>query len=198
MLRGFNNALMDPYLCPDRFVQLRDLIIEFNLASIREQLGLGVDGIYFSDDWGTQRALLMNPDDWRKWYKPQYKRMFDAVHEGGAHAWMHLCGNVTSIIPDLIEIGLNVLNPVQPQAMDVNALADEFGGRLCFFGGVDVQGTLPHGTTLDVEREARHLINILGRYSGGYIGSTSHTILPDTPLENIVALFRTFREYSGA
>lgn len=196
-LRGFNNMLIDPYVYPEEFSYLQERIVEFNLASIEEQLRLGVDGIFFSDDWGTQESLLMNPDDWRRWYKPQYKRMFDLVHAGGAHVWMHLCGNVMAIIPDLIEIGLNVLNPVQPQAMDVDVLAARFGGRLCFYGGVDVQGTLPRGTVADVENEVRHLIHIFGRYSGGYIGSTSHSILPDTPPENIIALFRAFRDHSG-
>ena len=197
-LRGFDNMLMDPYIHPQEFARLADQVIGFNLDSIQQQLALGVDGIFFSDDWGTQRGLLMNPDDWRRFYKPLYQRMFDAVHAGGARVWMHLCGNVTTIVPDLIEVGLDVLNPVQPQAMDVDLLADQFGGHLCFFGGADVQGTLPQGTPLDVKEEVRHLVDIFGSYSGGYIGGTSHTILPDTPSENVIALFRAFAEYSGA
>ncbi len=196
-LRGFNNMLMDPYTHPQEFAQLRDQILEFSIISIQEQLRLGVDAIFFSDDWGTQLGLLMNPDDWRKWYKPCYKEMFEAVHAGGGHVWMHLCGNVTAIIGDLIEVGLDVLNPIQPMAMNVDKLAAEFGGHVCFNGGADVQGTLPHGTVADVEREVEHLIDIFGRYNGGYIGATSHSIMPETPPENIVALFRAFREYSG-
>jgi len=196
-LRGFNNTLMDPYTHPDEFSELQNRIVEFSLQEIEEQLKLDVDGIFFSDDWGTQTGLLMNPDDWRKWFKPQYKRLFDAVHAGGAHAWMHLCGNVRTIVPDLIEVGLDVLNPIQPMAMDVDDLAASFGGKVCFFGGADVQGTLPHGSVQDVEDEVKHLIDIFGRFNGGYIGSTSHTILPETPPENVVALFRAFREYSG-
>ena len=81
---------------------------------------------------------------------------------------------------------------------DVDLLADQFGGHLCFFGGADVQGTLPHGKPLDVKEEVKHLIDIFGSYSGGYIGGTSHTILPDTPSENVIALFRAFAKYSGA
>jgi uroporphyrinogen decarboxylase len=196
-LRGFNNMLMDPYVYPNEFTELRDRILAFSVASIEEQLKLGVDGIYFSDDWGTQLGLLMKPDDWRAWFKPCYQAMFDAVHAGGAHVWMHLCGNVTAIIGDLIEIGLNVLNPLQPQAMDVAALAAEFGGRVCFHGGADVQGTLPRGSVQDVEDEVKYLIDTLGNGSGGYFGGTSHSIMPETPTENIVALFRAFREHSG-
>lgn len=197
MLRGFSNALTDPYLYPDSFARLCDMITEFNLASISRQLSLGVDGIYFSDDWGTQRSLLISRQDWCRWYKPCYKRLFERVHRGGAHVWMHLCGNVTAIIPDLIEIGLDVLNPVQPQAMDVDALAAAFHGQLCFFGGVDVQDTLPRGTRDDVDAEVRRLISIFGEPSGGYIGATSHSILGDTPPENVMALFAAFREHSG-
>lgn len=78
----------------------------------------------------------MNPDHWRRFYKPSYERMFGRVRSGGAHVWMHLCGNVTAILPDLIDIGLNVLNPVQPQAMDVGHLSREFGGKVCFNDGV--------------------------------------------------------------
>ena len=197
-LRGFNNALTDPYLHPREFSRLVERITNFNLASIQRQLDLGADGIFFSDDWGSQASLLMNPVDWRRWYKPHYKRMFDAVHAGGAHVWMHLCGNVMDIIPDLIEIGLNVLNPVQPLAMPIDVLSDRFGGRLCFYGGLDVQSVLPHGSPQDVADEVARLIRALGSLGGGYIGGTSHTILPDTPAGNVVAAFRAFRELSGA
>jgi uroporphyrinogen decarboxylase len=195
MLRGFENALTDPYLDPANFMKLRDRILEYNLAVIDQLNARGVDGIYFSDDWGSQRALLINPDDWRQFYRPCYQAMFERVRSGGAHVWMHLCGNVMAILPDLIDLGLNVLNPVQPQAMDVRVLAREFGGKLCFCGGVDVQGTLVHSDPEGVRREVHALVDLFGRYNGGYIGATSHTIMPETPLDNIIALFEVFREY---
>ncbi len=197
-LRGFNAMLSDPYLYPDEFNELADRIVAFSVASIEQQVALGVDGIFFSDDWGTQDRMLMRPDDWRKWYKPYYKRLFDAVHAGGAHVWMHLCGHVVPIIGDLIDLGINVLNPVQPQAMNVDKLAAQYGGHLCFYGGIDVQGTLPHGTPQDVDREVRHLFEIFGRYSGGYIGGTSHSIMPGTPAENILTLYTSLRDASAA
>ncbi|HOX40083.1 MAG TPA: uroporphyrinogen decarboxylase family protein [Candidatus Brocadiia bacterium] len=214
MLRGFENMLTDPYDNEDGFCALRDRIVAYNLAMIDQWLERGVDGIYFSDDWGCQRGLLINPDDWRKWYKPSYDKMFRRVHDGGACVWMHLCGDITPILPDLIELGLQVLNPVQPQAMDIRQLARDFGGRLCFFGGVDVQGTLIRGTPEDVKREARELVELFGMcsspagsasacarpsvshtlrgYRGGYIAGTSHTIMPETPLDNIIAMYESF------
>jgi uroporphyrinogen decarboxylase len=195
MLRGFENMLMDPYLFESDFCRLRDCIVEYNLSIIDQWIERGVHGIFFSDDWGCQRGLLMKPDDWRRFYKPAYRRMFERVCSGGAHVWMHLCGNITAILPDLIDIGLNVLNPVQPQAMDVRQLSREFGGMVCFNGGVDVQGTLVRGTPEDVKREVHELVGLFGKFDGGYIGGTSHTVMPETPLNNIIALLEAFLEY---
>jgi len=195
MLRGFNNLLIDPFTNINEFSRLRDNIVDFNLGLIKQWLKLGADGIFISDDWGGQQKLLVNPDYWRKFYKPSYKEMFDLIHAGGADVWMHSCGNVTELIPDLIELKLDVLNPVQPQSMNIDYIGKEYRGKLCFFGGVDVQETLPHGTPDDARREVKHLIQTLGGKNGGYIGGTSHTILPDTPLENIKALFQAFYDY---
>ena len=194
MLRGFNNMLMDPYTDAGDFCRLRDRIVEHNLSIIDQWLRRDVDAVFFSDDWGCQRGLLMDPADWRRFYKPAYRRMFDRVLSGGSHVWMHLCGNVTAILPDLIEIGLNVLNPVQPQAMDVRQLSREFGGKVCFNGGVDVQGTLVRGTPEDVGGEVHELVELFGRY-GGYIGGTSHSVMPETPLDNVIAMFEAFLQY---
>lgn len=96
---------------------------------------------------------------------------------------------------DLIHAGLNVLNPVQPQAMDVRVLAREYGGKVCFNGGVDVQGTLIHGTPQDVRGEVDNLVDLFGRCDGGYIGGTSHSIMPETPLDNVIALYQAFLQY---
>jgi len=198
MLRGFENLLLDPYVDERSFCSLRDRIVEYNLAIIDEWLKRGADGIFFSDDWGSQKGLLIHPDVWRKFYKPSYQRMFDRVRSGGAHVWMHMCGNVVAILPDLIDIGLNVLNPVQPQAMDVQLLSREFGGRLCFYGGIDVQGLLIHGSPQQVKRQVRRLVELFGRFDGGYIGGTSHSIMPETPLDNIIAMYEAFLEYQQA
>ncbi|MFZ4396819.1 MAG: uroporphyrinogen decarboxylase family protein, partial [Kiritimatiellia bacterium] len=192
MLRGFDNMLMDPYMDEANFARLRDRVVEYNLAIIDQWVKRDVDGVFFSDDWGCQRGLLMNPDDWRRFYKPSYKRMFERVRSGGAHVWMHLCGNITAILPDLIEIGLNVLNPVQPQAMDVRQLSREFGGKVCFNGGLDVQGTLVRGTREDVKREVHELVDLFGKFNGGYIGGTSHSVMPETPLDNVIAMYEAF------
>lgn len=198
MLRGFENMLVDPYTHEREFCRLRDHIVEYNLAIIDEWLERGINAVFFSDDWGSQSGLLMNPDDWRRFYKPSYKRMFERVRSGRAHVWMHLCGDITAILPDLIEIGLNVLNPIQPQAMDVRRLSREFGGKVCFNGGVDVQGTLIRGTPDDVRREVLELVDLFGRFNGGYIGGTSHSVMPETPLDNVIAMYDAFLECRNA
>lgn len=195
MLRGFNNMLTDPYTDLSEFSRLREKVMDFNLGLIEQWLNLGVDGIFISDDWGGQQKLLVNPDYWVKFYKPGYKKMFDAIHAGGADVWMHSCGNITELIPHLLEINLDVLNPVQPQSMDIDCLSRQYSGKLCFYGGADVQETLPHGTPEDIRREVRHLVQSFGKKNGGYIGGTSHTILPDTSLENIKALLDAFNDF---
>jgi uroporphyrinogen decarboxylase len=198
MLRGFDNLLLDPYLEETNFCKLRDRIVEYNLNIIDQWLQRNVHAIFFSDDWGSQRGLLINPEDWRRLYKPAYKKMFERVRDGGAHVWMHLCGNIVAILPDLIDLGLNVLNPVQPQAMDVHLLAREFGGKVCFNGGIDIQGTLINGKPADVKREVHELIELFGRFNGGYIAGTSHSVMPETPLENIIAMYEALLEYQIA
>jgi len=197
MLRSMGNLLRDQYRNRDQFVRLRDRILRFDMGVLEEWLRIGVDGVFFSDDWGTQDGLLINPTVWRELYKPCYEKLFGMVHEGGAHVWLHSCGDIMEIIPDLIDIGLDVLNPIQSRAMDVDELGRRFGGELCFFGGLDVQMTVPHGRPEDIDREVQHLVQVFGRYNGGYIGGTSHTILPDAPVENIKAVFEAFERHCG-
>jgi uroporphyrinogen decarboxylase len=197
MLRGMENMFVDYLDYPDEFEKLKGKILEINLAILDEWLKRDIDAIYFSDDWGGQRGMLISPDQWRRQYRDDYKRMFTKVRDAGKHVWLHSCGNVTDIIPDLIDLGVNVLNPVQPQAMDVDRLAREFGGHICFNGGVDVQGTMIHGNPEDIRGELRHLNDIFGRFSGGYIANTSHSIMPETPLGNVIALFEAYLELAG-
>ena len=195
MLRGFTNMLIDPYTEEGNFLKLKERIMQVNMASIDKWLELDVDGIYFSDDWGTQQNLLINPDEWRRLYKNDYRRMFEKVRNAGKNVWMHLCGNITAILPDLIDIGLNVLNPVQPQAMDLAYLSRQFRGHVCFYGGIDVQGVMVNGTPEEVRAAVHKTIDLLSTPQGGYICSTSHSIMPETPLDNIIALLETITDY---
>ena len=191
ILRGFEELLMDPYLYPERFVELRDRVVAFSLRLIERMLDLPFDGVMVGDDLGSQTSLLMDPAGWRTLYKPGYAAMFAAIRERGRDVWMHTDGNVMAIVPDLVEIGLEVLNPVQPSAVDVGRLRREFGGRLSFFGGIDVQQTLWSGTPQEVAREIREIVGVLGRPDGGYIPANTNAVLAGTPPANIKAALET-------
>jgi len=195
LLRGFEDALLDHLLYPDRFLALRDVIVEHNLALTRKMLALGVDGIYFSDDWGSQQALLISPQHWREWYRPGYEELFGEVRRAGAHVWLHSDGNVMEIVPDLMECGLNVLNPLQPMCMPVEEFVRRFGGRLCVYGGADVQGVLSQGSPQEVEEEVCSIVRKLSQFGGGLIATHTHTIMPETPIENVLAMLRIFLKY---
>lgn len=197
MLRGMENLLTDPHLCPDAFMRLKSRVVEINLALIDAWCSRDVDGIYFSDDWGGQSTLLISPADFRRFYAAEYRRMFRKVRDAGKHVWLHSCGNITDLIPDFIDLGVNVLNPVQPQAMDVRRLARDFGGRICFNGGLDVQRTLIQGPEAAIRDELKTLVDLFGRFNGGYIVNTSHSIMPETPLRHVAVLLQTYLALCG-
>ncbi len=137
------------------------------------------------------RAL--GPRLWRRFLKPCLARMFGRVKAAGKFVHIHSDGDVTAIFDDLIEIGLDVYNPFQPEIMDVYELKRRYRGRLAFHGGVGIQGLLPHGTPQQVKAEVRRLVREVGA-GGGYILGPSHAIMADTPVENLVALIEAMRE----
>jgi len=194
MLRGMENMLTDPYLYYDEFCELRDRIVDYNLKLIDLWLERDVDGIFMSDDWGSQDRLLIRPDDWRKLYKPSYEKMFTRIKQAGKHIWLHSCGNVIDVLDDFVELGLDVLDPIQPQALNLDELTRRYKGKLCFHGGIDVQGVMVNGAPEDVKAYVRMLVEKLGDPSGGYILGTSHSIMAETPLENIIAIYEAYLE----
>lgn len=194
-LHGFENTLEDLYLNRDRIEELADRILEFDIGLIHGWAKLGVDGIFFMDDYGLQNQLVMPPKLFRQIFKPRYRQLIEVCHKSGLHAFLHSCGNVYEIIPDLIEIGLDVLQGLQPHAMDIEQVGRRFGGQICFMGGLDAQCTLPFGTPEEVRQMVGKCIQHLGTSKGGYIGSPSTEILLDTPLENIKAVFRSWWEF---
>jgi hypothetical protein len=192
LLYGFETALILPYVDRKRFTAIRDRIVEHDLEKIRIFLNLGVDGIFFSDDWGSQRGLLIDRGDWHRYFVPAYRRLFAPVLDARKDIWFHSCGAILDVIPDLIELGVRVLNPVQSSVLDVEELSRRFEGKICFFGGLDVQYFLPKASPEAVEREILRLASTLGTPRGGYIGGTSHTILPDVSEANIERIYHTF------
>lgn len=192
-IRGTEQFLMDMALEPRKAEVLLDKVTEFAIEymdrCVEKAAGLA-EGVFCGDDFGSQTGLLMSPAMWRKYIKPRYRLLIDSIKKHGLVYVHHTCGGVRPIIKDLIELGVDVLNPIQPLAagMDPAELGEEFGRDLCFYGGIDEQHTLPYGSPEDVRRETRQRIETLGKY-GGYIVSPSHAFQPDTPLENILAVY---------
>ncbi|HEX2974080.1 MAG TPA: uroporphyrinogen decarboxylase family protein, partial [Tepidisphaeraceae bacterium] len=158
-LRGMENLLMDFYINPRPVRQLMEAITDFSCKIIRRAAReLNVDGVWVTDDIGTQAGPMFGLNIFREFFKPCYAKLIKAAHDNNMHFWLHSCGNIELFIEDVIEIGLDVLHPIQKYTMDERKIAEKFGGRICFWAGMDVQRILPRGTTDDVRREVRFMI----------------------------------------
>jgi uroporphyrinogen decarboxylase len=195
LLRGYENTLTDFYSREKEINYLLDGITDFQVEMAKKIISTGaVDGVYTGDDFGTQRDLMISPETWRKFFKKRYKKIWEIYKKNNLYVFHHSCGNIFAIIPDLIEIGLDVLSPIQPEAMNLGLLSEKFGKYLTFFGGISTQKTLPFGTSYDVRNEIIDRIKVLGR-NCGYIISPSHEITSDCKPENFLTLLHTFRDY---
>ncbi len=191
-LTGLEKFLVDLVIEAEYVPYLMDKIMHYIIEAGKKLLAMGVDILWCGDDFGGQNGMLIDPDEWRRVFKPRIKYMFEEfrkVQPDIKIAW-HSCGSIIPIIPDFIDLGLDILNPIQPLAagMDPVFLKREFGKDLVFFGGIDVQDLLPNGTPAKIHDEVRRRIDILGK-DGGYIVAPAHNIQPDTPVENVSAFF---------
>ena len=192
--RGIENFLADLAGEPEYAQSLLDFIIHKNLVMLENIVNIpGIDGILLGSDWGSQRDLLMSPDTWRRMIKPGEEKEYKIIRDAGLDIWIHSCGDIRKILPDLCDMGIDALNPVQPECMDIYELKDLYGDRITFWGGISTQRTLPYGTPEDVRREARQIARYMGR-DGGYILAPSQEIQADVPFENVCALIDTARE----
>ncbi len=194
-MRGMSDLLMDMIERPEFVEYLLDAIVEHNLVQVHRALECGVDAVYFGDDYGMQTGLIMGYEHWQHFIKPRLARMFEPVREAGRYVTMHSCGCVAEIFDDLVEIGLNMFNPFQPEVMDVFEIKERYHGRLAFHGGMSIQRVLPFGTVDEVREMTQRLIDA-GR-NGGYIFSPSHSVPPDVPPENLVAMMEVLRAQDG-
>ncbi len=191
-LVGMEKLLTDMAMGEDYIPVLFDKVMEVNVTVGKKLIEMGADILWAGDDFGSQKGMLIAPEMWRMYFKPRIKEMFQefrSINSDIKIAW-HSCGSIVPIIPDFIEIGLDILNPIQPLAhgMTPEYLKGNFGNELCFFGGIDIQDLLPDSTPEEIKKEVKRRIQILGN-SGGYIVAPAHNIQDDTSVENIEAFF---------
>ncbi|MCY3022220.1 MAG: hypothetical protein NTW87_24680 [Planctomycetota bacterium] len=192
-LRGFENTLMDCIAEPDFYAALLDKLTELRLGMVAKCADVAADAIMFGDDWGEQRGVIIGPDRWRKLLKPRWAKVFAATHAQKKYAICHSCGSVAAIIPDLIEIGLDVLESVQPEAADMDpfVLKKKFGAKIVFWGCLGSQSTVPFATPKEIRKRVKDLCKVMGK-GGGYILAPAKGIQPGTPPENAAAVVEAF------
>jgi uroporphyrinogen decarboxylase len=190
-LHGFEPTVIDITADRPEIYQLRDELLEFNLAWIDKWLQLDYQGLQFADDWGTQVALMISPDKWRSFFKPVYTEMFSKVKEAGCDVWFHSDGNITEILPDLVELGIDVIN-CQHSVMDMEIIK-LFVGKICFRTDLNRQTLLPYGSPSEIKRYINDLFRTLGTVDGGIVASGE--IDTDVPLENVEAMYEAFLEF---
>lgn len=175
-----------------------DHVVNYEIEVTRRFLDAAdgmIDITYFGNDFGTQRGLFVSPEQWNTFIRTPLKRFYDLSHDYGCNVMQHSCGSIRGIIPWLIEDGVNILDPIQTAAtdMDLAGLTRDFGEELCFHGGVDTQYTLPSGSEADVREEVRSYLDLC-RDSGGYILASSQEFIEDIPLDSILAMYDENRE----
>lgn len=181
---GMENLLSDMVANESFVFKLLEKIHDFNMKTIEQFLKFDIDCIHINDDYGQQNGLIMGPSLWRKYFKPYLKESVEKIKSGGKYVRLHSCGDLSEIMPDIVELGIDILNPFQPEAMDVYKIKREFGRYITFDGGVSEQKVMALGTPDDVEKETREKMEILGK-GGGYIVGPSQGITRDVPVENI-------------
>lgn len=202
-LRRMDNFLMDLLCEPDQVARMLDQLLERHLATLAkvcDSVGDIVDIIRFGDDLGMTSGPFMDVDSYRSLFKPRHKQLCDYVKtHSQMHTFIHSCGSISSLMPDLIEAGIEIFNPVQTNArqMEPEFLKKEFGQDCTFWGGgVETVGTLNNGTPEQVREQVLERLEIMSA-GGGFVFNTVHNILPDVPPQNILAMFDAVKEFNG-
>lgn len=197
-LRGFANTMEDFYIERENIEKLADIVFGFEENIIKQLKEYGFHGVAFFDDWGTQTNLLISPSLWREFFKSRYKKLFDLAHENGLDVYFHCCGYIYEIIPDFIEIGVDMLNISQPNLFDIEKMGKEFGGKICFVCPVSYQTTSISGTKEDIHNDVKRLVDNFGCFNGGLIGYVEeyHSIgMSDDNYQNCINAFKELGKY---
>ena len=198
-LRGLERLMMDFVENPELAEAILDIPFRYHLTAARRLVEIGVNMIWTGDDIGGQSAMILSPAMWRRIFKPRMARFFAELKRLNPNVKIayHSDGVIYPVIPDLIEIGVDVLNPIQPACIDPARLKREYGDQLSFWGSIDEQRTLPFGTPADVREEVLSRLDTLGQGGGLILGPTHHVQL-DTPMENFLAMVNTIQNPEGA
>lgn len=197
-IRGLEETMTDFYLNPDLIEALLDRLTTLRIVEARQLAQAGVDVLRLGDDVAGQTGMLMSLDTWRRWLKPRLARVIQAARavKPNIHIFYHSDGDCWPVIPELIEIGVTVLNPIQPECMDPAQLKAEFGDQLAFWGTIGTQTTMPFGTPEDVRAAVKERIETVGR-SGGLLIAPTHVLEPEVPWQNVVAFIEAVEEYGA-
>jgi uroporphyrinogen decarboxylase len=192
-VRGYGEWLTDLYRNPEYVSRMMEIMTDHWVRVVNNALDIVedlVDIVFWGDDMGSQQATLFSPDIYRQLIKPRHARMFETLKVRDVKITYHSCGAVAALLDDLVEMGVDAVNPVQVNAkdMDPERLKQKYGDRLAFWGGIDTQRILPFGTPDQVRAEVRRIVGTLGQ-GGGYVLNSVHNIQPDVPPENVVAMF---------
>ena len=194
-LRGLEQILIDMVRDPGLVEQVLEFPFRYHLAAAERLVEMGVDMVWLGDDFGTQQGMLISPNLWRKYFKGRMAEFIQALKSINPQVKVayHSDGDIRRIIPELIEIGLDVLNPVQPACMDPAEIKKLYGDQLCFWGTIDEQKTLPFGTPEEVRMEVVERLRTAGQ-GGGLILAPTHHVQLDTPLDNFRAMVDTIQD----
>ncbi len=197
-LAGMEKLMTDFYTNPQFVERLFDIITNLRIIMARRFVEAGVDVLRLGDDVGAQKGMLISPKIWRRFLKPRLAKIIEEAREikENIPIFYHSDGNVREIIPELIEIGVTILNPVQPECMDPVEIKRKYGDRLALWGTIGTQSTLPFGTPEEVKITVARMCKEVGK-GGGFVISPTHSINPDVPWENIVAFYEAVEEYNS-
>lgn len=198
-LRGMQQLMEDMYFAPDIFQtilgHIRDFYLEFNKRLFIAAQGK-LDIFMMGDDFGMQENLICSKKMWDRFFRPGLKEFISQAKDYDILVMHHSCGAIKSLIPDLIDLGLDILNPIQPEAsgMEPKKLKKEYGKDITFHGGISIQKLLPHGTPQQIEEEVKEIFQVLGD-GGGFIACTAHNLQTDIPMKNIEALLKAYQTF---
>ena len=189
---GMEDALVYMISEPDFVHELLDKILEHNLKVIDIFNEYPFDGIYFGDDWGQQKGMIMGAPLWRKFFKPRMEAMYRRAKQNGKFVMQHSCGDIEDVFEDLIEIGLDCYQTVQPEIYDLKEIKSKYGSRLCFWGTISTQQALPRLSAAEIEDVISDTVAIM-KQGGGFILAPTHAIPQDVPTENVMAMVKCFK-----